>query len=111
MFGHPVFLILFAAGNSGPRAASVGSPSTNKNGLSVGATQRGTAADSLARFSSCGPAADGGFKPDLTMPGQNIVSARNDRNTASNNCSTITMSGPSMASPAAAGMAALVRQY
>jgi len=111
MFSHPDFLILFAAGNSGPRAASVGSPSTNKNGLSVGATQRGTLAASMARFSSCGPAADGRFKPDLTMPGQNIVSARNDRNIASNNCSTIAMSGTSMASPGAAGMAALVRQY
>ncbi|HEX3765559.1 MAG TPA: S8 family serine peptidase [Kofleriaceae bacterium] len=111
MFSHPDFLILFAAGNSGPRGASVGSPSTNKNGLSVGATQRGTLADSMARFSSCGPAADGRFKPDLTMPGQNIVSARNDRNIASNNCNEITMSGTSMASPGAAGMAALVRQY
>ena len=111
MFSHPDFLILFAAGNSGPRAASVGSPSTAKNGISVGATQRGAAAASMARFSSCGPAADGRFKPDLTMPGQGIISARNDRNVGSNNCNTITMSGTSMASPGAAGMAALVRQY
>ncbi len=111
MFSHPDFLILFAAGNSGPRAASVGSPSTNKNGLSVGATRRGTQAATMAGFSSCGPAADGRFKPDLTMPGQGIISARNDRNIGSNNCNTISMSGTSMASPAAAGMAALVRQY
>jgi hypothetical protein len=111
MFEHPDFLILFAAGNSGPRAASVGSPSVAKNGISVGATLRGTQADSMAGFSSCGPAADGRFKPDLTMPGSRIVSARNDRNTASNNCNQIQMSGTSMASPGAAGMAALVRQY
>jgi fibronectin type 3 domain-containing protein len=111
MFSHPDFLILFAAGNSGPRAASVGSPSTAKNGISVGATQRGTLAGSMARFSSCGPAADGRLKPDLTMPGQGIISARNDRNVGSNNCNTISMSGTSMASPGAAGMAALVRQY
>jgi hypothetical protein len=111
MFSHPDFLILFAAGNSGPRAASVGSPSTAKNGISVGATQRGTLAASMARFSSCGPAADGRLKPDLTMPGQGIISARNDRNVGSNNCNTISMSGTSMASPGAAGMAALVRQY
>jgi hypothetical protein len=45
------------------------------------------------------------------MPGQNIVSARNDTNVGSNNCTTISMSGTSMASPAAAGMAALTRQY
>src|SRR4051812_8415791 len=111
MFSHPDFLILFAAGNSGPRAASVGSPSTSKNGISVGATRRGAQADTMAGFSSCGPAADGRFKPDLTMPGQGIISARNDRNVGSNNCTTISMSGTSMASPGAAGMAALVRQY
>ncbi|HEY6177695.1 MAG TPA: S8 family serine peptidase, partial [Kofleriaceae bacterium] len=111
MFSHPDFLILFAAGNSGPRAASVGSPSVAKNGISVGATRRGTQANTMAGFSSCGPAADGRFKPDLTMPGQGIISARNDRNVGTNNCATITMSGTSMASPAAAGMAALVRQY
>lgn len=111
MFEHPDFLILFAAGNSGPRAASVGSPSVAKNGISVGATNRGTLAASMAGFSSCGPTADGRLKPDLTMPGSRIVSARNDRNVASNNCNTIQMSGTSMASPGAAGMAALVRQY
>ena len=111
MFQHPDFLVLFAAGNSGPGTGSVGSPSTNKNGLSVGATLRGASANSMASFSSCGPTTDGRIKPDLTMPGSNIVSARNDTNVASNNCATTTMSGTSMASPAAAGMAALVRQY
>ncbi|HMG20575.1 MAG TPA: S8 family serine peptidase, partial [Kofleriaceae bacterium] len=111
MFSHPDFLILFAAGNSGPRAASVGSPSVAKNGISVGATRRGTQAASMAVFSSCGPAADGRLKPDLTMPGQGIISARNDRTVGSNNCTTISMSGTSMASPGAAGLAALVRQY
>jgi len=111
MFDHPDFLILFAAGNAGPGTGTVGSPSTAKNGISVGATLRGTSANSMASFSSCGPTADGRIKPDLTMPGSNIVSARNDGSITSNNCSTITMSGTSMASPAAAGMAALVRQY
>jgi len=111
MFDHPDFLILFAAGNSGPGTGSVGSPSTAKNGISVGATLRAASANSMAGFSSCGPTRDGRIKPDLTMPGSNIVSARNDTNVASNNCATTTMSGTSMASPAAAGMAALVRQY
>lgn len=111
MFDHPDFLILFAAGNAGPSAGTVGSPSTNKNGISVGATLRGTSANSMASFSSCGPTRDGRIKPDLTMPGSNIVSARNDGSVTTNNCTTTTMSGTSMASPAAAGMAALVRQY
>jgi hypothetical protein len=111
MFSHPDFLILFAAGNSGPGTGTVGSPSTAKNAISVGATQRGTAANSMASFSSCGPTTDNRIKPDLTMPGQGIISARNDGNTGTNQCTTISMSGTSMASPAAAGMAALTRQY
>jgi hypothetical protein len=111
MFTHPDFLILFAAGNAGPGTGTVGSPSTAKNTISVGATLRGTAANSMASFSSCGPTADGRIKPDLTMPGSNIVSARNDGSVTTNTCATTTMSGTSMASPGAAGMAALVRQY
>ena len=111
MFSHPDFLVFFAAGNSGPGTATVGSPSTAKNGISVGATLRGTSAESMASFSSCGPTADNRFKPDLTIPGSGIVSARNDGSVSSNNCNTISMSGTSMASPAAAGLGALVRQY
>ncbi|MEP7010938.1 MAG: S8 family serine peptidase [Acidobacteriota bacterium] len=111
MWNHKDFLILFAAGNSGPGTASVGSPSTAKNGLSVGATQRSTAANSMASFSSCGPTSDGRLKPDITVPGQSIISANADNNTASNNCDTKSSSGTSMATPGAAGFAALTRQY
>jgi subtilisin family serine protease len=67
MFTHPDFLILFAAGNSGPGTGSVGSPSTAKNGISVGATLRGTSANSMASFSSCGPTTDGRIKPDVVV--------------------------------------------
>ena len=111
MWNHKDFLIFFAAGNSGPGTGSVGSPSTAKSAVSVGATLRGTSADSMASFSSCGPTADGRIKPEITVPGSNIVSARNDTNSASNNCTTISMSGTSMASPGAAGLTALIRQY
>jgi hypothetical protein len=111
MWNHPDDLIFFAAGNSGPGSGSVGSPSTAKSGVSVGATLRGTSADSMASFSSCGPTKDGRIKPEITVPGSNIVSARNDGNVGTNNCSTLTESGTSMASPGAAGFAALVRQY
>jgi subtilisin family serine protease len=111
MWDHKDDLIFFAAGNAGPGAGSVGSPSTNKNGISVGATLRGTSADSMASFSSCGPTADGRIKPDLTVPGSSIVSAGNDFNIATNNCGTATMSGTSMASPGATGLTALIRQY
>ncbi|HEX4952414.1 MAG TPA: S8 family serine peptidase [Thermoanaerobaculia bacterium] len=111
MWNHKDFLVFFAAGNSGPGAGSVGSPSTNKNGVSVGATLRGTSAESMASFSSCGPTSDGRIKPDLTVPGSSIVSANNDLSITTNNCGTLSLSGTSMASPGAAGLSALVRQY
>jgi hypothetical protein len=111
MWNHKDFLVFFAAGNSGPGTGSVGSPSTAKSAVSVGATLRGTSAESMAGFSSCGPAADGRIKPDVTVPGSNIVSANNDLNVTTNNCGTLSLSGTSMASPGAAGLTALIRQY
>lgn len=111
MWAHPDFLILFAAGNSGPGAASVGSPSTAKSAVSVGASLRGTSAEGMASFSSCGPTDDGRIKPEITVPGSGIISANNDGITNSNNCVTRSMSGTSMATPGAAGLSALIRQY
>jgi subtilase family protein len=111
LWNHKDDLIFFAAGNAGPGSGSVGSPSTAKSAVSVGATLRATSANSMASFSSCGPTKDGRIKPEITVPGSSIVSARNDGNVGTNNCSTITMSGTSMASPGAAGLTALIRQY
>jgi len=111
MWNHKDFLIFFAAGNAGPGTSSVGSPSTAKNGVSVGATLRGTSADSMAGFSSCGPTADGRIKPDITVPGSSIVSAGRDSSVTTNNCGTASLSGTSMATPGAAGLTALIRQY
>ena len=111
MWNNKDLLLVFAAGNSGTSSGTVLSPSTAKSVLAVGATQRGSSADSLASFTSCGPAADGRIKPDVMAPGVSIVSANSDNNSGSNNCSTRTMSGTSMASPAVAGLTALVRQY
>jgi hypothetical protein len=111
MWNHKDFLIFFAAGNSGPGTATVSTPSTAKSAVSVGATLRSTSANSMASFSSCGPTDDGRIKPEITVPGSSIVSAGNDQNITSNNCGTRTMSGTSMASPGAAGLTALIRQY
>src|SRR4029078_10612385 len=111
MWNHKDFLIFFAAGNAGPGTGSVGSPSTAKNGVAVGATLRSTSANSMASFSSCGPTADGRIKPEVTVPGSSIVSASNDRRITTHNCGTISMSGTSMATPGAAGLTALIRQY
>ena len=115
MWDHKDMLIVFAAGNSGgnDRDFSVGSPSTNKNGLSVGSLRSTPTSSSdadISAFSSRGWTADGRIKPDLMAPGCN-VSAGNDSNIGSNNCATDSGCGTSYASPIAAGAAALVRQY
>ncbi|MFN8517798.1 MAG: S8 family serine peptidase [Chloroflexota bacterium] len=61
---------------------------------------------SLATFSSAGPrSGDSGIKPDVTAPGVSVISA--DGATATGGKG---MSGTSMASPAIAGVAALVIQ-
>src|SRR5262249_12977817 len=75
------------------------------------ATQRAAMAGNMASFSSLGPTDDGRIKPEITIPGQNISSANSDNNTGSNNCNQVSFSGTSMASPAAAGLTALIRQY
>ena len=57
------FLLVIAAGNSGPSRGSIGSPATSKNCLSVGASQSAggditsnmDGPEFLARFSSRGP--------------------------------------------------------
>lgn len=101
-------LMVFAAGNDGTMCsdgANVGSPGNAKNVLSIAASLRGTAANGMASFSSRGPANDSRVKPDLTAQGNGIRSAnRNESGTRSE-------SGTSMASPTAAGLAALVRDY
>ncbi|MDH4232222.1 MAG: S8 family serine peptidase, partial [Nitrospirota bacterium] len=111
MWEHKDFLALFASGNSGDGAGSVDTPATAKNVVSVGASENGLNAENVAWFSSNGPAADGRIKPTVIAPGVNIVSADSDGIKNSFNSGTVASSGTSMATPAVAGAAALVRQY
>jgi subtilisin family serine protease len=104
----PDALILFAAGNDSsicPTGNNLASPGNAKNVLTIGATLRGAAASGMGEFSSRGPTSDSRTKPDLTAQGDSIVSA------ALNENGTRVDSGTSMATPTAAGLAALVRDY
>jgi minor extracellular serine protease Vpr len=70
------------------------------------ATQRAELIDQIAGFSSRGPRlGDGLIKPQISAPGQNILSANAGKGTAG-----IRMSGTSMASPHMAGAMALLKQ-
>src|SRR5262249_19151906 len=92
---------------------SVGSPSTNKNGLSVGSTRTSATSsdENISSYSSRGWTADGRIKPDIMTPGYN-TSAGNDGNVdGTANCGTNSGGGTSYAAPIAVGASALVRQY
>lgn len=96
--GNQEMVIVFAAGNRGSSANTVGSPATAKNVISVGASENvrslntsnggrssmgadacgyaDDAADNandIAAFSSRGPCSDGRQKPDLVAPGTHIT--------------------------------------
>lgn len=109
---------VIAAGNSGPKAFTVGSPGSDPKVLTVGAfDDKGTVAkhdDEIAKFSSRGPTkVDNLTKPDLLSPGVNITAPTSYGSVLDSHPSVahagpdyITISGTSMATPVMAGIVA-----
>jgi subtilisin family serine protease len=98
MAGNQEMVIVFAAGNAGPRSRTVGIPASAKNVIAVGAAENvhphskasggediaggdgcglgdseADNANEMAWFSSRGPCADGRVKPDLVGPGTHVT--------------------------------------
>ena len=96
--GNQQMVIVFAAGNAGPSASTVGSPGTAKNVIMVGAAENvhshstanggndtagndgcdtpdseANSANDMSSFSSRGPCSDGRKKPDIVAPGTHIT--------------------------------------
>ena len=93
-----------AAGNSGPRKATIGSPGAASKALTVAAFgDLGEKGFFLADFSSRGLTADGRLKPDISAPGVNITSAK-----ANSTNQYVAYSGTSMATPFTSGTVALI---
>jgi uncharacterized repeat protein (TIGR01451 family) len=96
--GNQEMVIIFAAGNAGSGAQTVGSPGTGKNVFTIGAAENvhshsstnggnnaagndgcntsdagANSANDIIGFSSRGPCADGRQKPDIVAPGTHIT--------------------------------------
>jgi serine protease AprX len=100
-------VVVVACGNDGPRGGTVGSPGCARNVITVGAiTDDATIAD----FSSRGPTRDARVKPDIVLPGVDIVAPRARGTSIGRPVDMLysSMNGTSMACPHAAGIAALM---
>ncbi len=111
--GRP-FLSFWAAGNERAGSAVCGSsyytmgvPAGAKSAIVVGAVASDT--QEIASFSSLGPVDDGRMRPDLVAPGCEIGGDHGVTSTRSCIGHTV-YCGTSMATPAAAGAAALVHE-
>ncbi|MBL11883.1 MAG: hypothetical protein CMB46_03630 [Euryarchaeota archaeon] len=107
--------VLFAAGNE--RDDGVSPPGTAKNVITIGGHKNrySGAPDEMYYWSSRGPTDDGRIKPDLVAPGDYVRSCKaqeaSDAEGSWDNTWYLEYSGTSMATPAAAGASALVREY
>ncbi len=107
---------VIAAGNSGPKAFTIGSPGNDPNVLTIGAFDDNNTVerydDKIAKFSSRGPTKfDKLTKPDVLSPGVNITAPTSYGsvldtypNIPHAGPDYITISGTSMATPISAGV-------
>ncbi len=122
--GDQPYLMVFAAGNTGPGNQTIGSPALGKNVIAVGASQGPRTGfltfddgiGALALSSGRGPSDDGRIKPDLVAPGTWIASLLSSLGRVENMWEPINnefafLGGTSQASPHVAGAAAVFVQF
>ena len=95
--------LFIAAGNNGV-SAQIGTPGSAEDVITVGALDKGDD-PGIAIYSSQGPTEEGRVKPNIAFVGSNVMSVESNSGTGYTG-----MSGTSMATPGAAGVAALMYQ-
>jgi len=95
--------LFIAAGNNGV-SAQIGTPGSAEDVITVGALDKGEA-PGIAIYSSQGPTEEGRIKPNIAYVGSSVMSVEANSVTGYTD-----MSGTSMATPGAAGVAALMYQ-
>ena len=108
VYNNPFLNVFQASGNDGDVKGYadfqiIKGPGNSKNIFTIGALNISSTA--AAKLSSTGPARDGRVKPDLSVRGEYVNSATDESDE-----SYASMSGTSMATPAATGAAALIMQ-
>jgi serine protease AprX len=94
-------IIVCPAGNFGPNASSIGSPSAAKKVICFGSLTKDL---TITPFSGRGPTIDNRIKPDFCLPGSRIKVPLTDELKA-------TVTGTSVAAAIGAGLVALIKEF
>src|SRR2546421_487976 len=116
VWAHPDMTIVFAAGNAGSNAGTIGTPATAKDVVAVGGaynpdTAGGLDQNDLAPQASRGPTTDSRTKPTIVTIFDGDSAMSDGDPLSGTGLADAHWAGTSYSTPAAAAAAAIIRQY